>query len=157
MSDFVFNIALGRVRTYADLGGGANDQFILVLLVAAGLEADTALRDHDTLSALLAAANDEATFTGYTRRTLTGVTNTAPDDTNNRADTDAADPASYTNSGGSAQAIGKAVICYDPDTTAGTDADLVPLMAYDCVLTFDVGVPATVAFNASGIYRATAV
>ena len=152
VADFVFNIALGRVRELAALAA-ANDALILIMLKTAGLEADTALRDHDDLAALLAATNDEADFTGYARRTLTGVTNTAPDDTNNRADTDAADPAAWTNSAAS-QAISKTLICYDPDTTGGTDTTVVPLMAYDSVITFDTGVPTTAIFIAAGIYRA---
>lgn len=153
MADFVFNIALGRVRELAALGA-ANDALILVLLKTAGIEADGTLRDYDDLGALLTAANDEADFTGYARRTLASVTNTAPDDTNNRADSDAADPASYTNTGGASQAVSKAIICYDPDTTTGTDSTLVPLTAHDCVVTFDVGVATTLQFNASGFYRA---
>lgn len=151
MADGVMNIAKGKIKYYAELPA-ANDALILVLLLAAGLEADDTLNNHDNLSLMLAAANDEATFTGYSRRTLTGVTVTV-DDTNNRVDLDAADPASYTNTG-AAQAVGKAIICYDPDTTVGTDADLVPLFYYDCVISFDTGVATTIAFNAAGIGRA---
>lgn len=153
MADFVFNIALGRVRELSSLPA-TNDALIYMLIKATGLEADGTLRDYDDVGALFTAANDEADFTGYARRTLAGVTNTAPDDTNNRADSDANDPASYTNTGGAAQSIGKAIIAYDPDTTAGTDSSLVPLVAFDCVLTFDIGVATTTAFNASGFFRA---
>lgn len=152
MADIVFNIAKGRVARYADLPN-ANDALILVLLQTTGLESDAVLRDYDSLSAILASTNDEMTFTGYARRTLGTVTVTV-DDTNDRVDVDAADPASYTNSSTS-QASSKAVICYDPDTTAGTDADLVPLIALDCVVTFDVGVPVTLSFNAAGFFRAS--
>ena len=152
MADFVFNIALGRVRELSSLPA-TNDALIYILIKNAGLEADATLRDYDDLAALLAATNDEADFTGYTRRTLAGVVNTAPDDTNNRADSDANDPSSYTNTG-AAQQTGKAVICYDPDTTAGTDSTLVPLVAFDCVLTFDTSVATTTAFNAAGFFRA---
>lgn len=153
MADFTFNIALGRVRELSALGA-ANDALIVVLLKAAGLEVDGTLRDYDDLGALLAAANDEADFTGYARRTLSGVANTPPDDTNNRADSDAADPASYTNTGGSAQAVGKLLVVYDADTTGGADANIVPLTAHDCVVTFDIGVATSVAFAAAGFYRA---
>lgn len=153
MSDFVFNIAKGKIKFYAELPA-TNDALILVLLKSAGLEVDDTLNNYDDLGALLAAANDELTFTGYARRTLASVTVTV-DDTNNRVDLDAADPAAWTNTGGAAEACGKAVICYDPDTTTGTDSTLVPLFAYDCVISFDVGVPTTVAFNAAGISRAS--
>lgn len=153
MADFVFNIALGRVRELSSLPA-TNDALILILLKASGLEADSTLRDYDDIASILAAANDEADFTGYTRRTLASVANTTPDDTNNRADTDAADPSSYTNSGGASQAVGKAIICYDGDTTGGTDSNLIPLVGLDCVLTFDIGVVTSVAFAAAGFYRA---
>lgn len=151
MADIVFNIAKGRAARYADLPA-TNDALVLVLLKASGLEADSVLRTHATLAAILGAANDEADFTGYTRRTLAGVTVT-PVAGNN--DADATDPASYTNSGGASQSVGKAIICYDPDTTGGTDADLVPLVALDCVVTFDVGVPVTLSFAAAGFFRAS--
>jgi hypothetical protein len=153
MADIVFNIAKGKVARYADLPD-ANDSLILVLLKASGLEADGTLQDYDTLAAILAAANDECDFTGYARRTLASITVT-PDDTNNRQDVDAADPAAYTNTGGASQAAGKAVVCWDGDTTGGTDANIVPLVALDCVVTFDVGVATTVAFNAAGFFRAS--
>lgn len=151
MADGVFNIAKGKIAYYSELPG-TNDALILVLLKSAGLEADDVLNNHDTLSALLAAANDECDFTGYARRTLAGVSATV-DDTNNRNDMDATDPAAYTNSGAS-QAAGKAIICYDPDTTTGTDTTLVPLFYYDCAVTFETGIATAVAINAAGIGRA---
>jgi hypothetical protein len=123
MADIVFNIAKGKVARYADLPD-ASDALIIVLLKTAGIEADGALQDHATLSALLAAANDEADFTGYSRKTLASVVST-PDNTNNRMDSDAADPSSYTNSGGASQ------------------------------VTFDIGVATTLQFNASGFFRAS--
>lgn len=153
MGDIVFNIAKGKVARYADLPD-ASDSLILVLLKTAGLEADATLQDYDTLAAILAATNDECDFTGYARRTLASITVT-PDDTNNRQDVDAADPSAYTNSGGSSQAASKAIVCWDGDTGAGTDANIVPLVALDCVVTFDVGVPTTVSFNSAGFFRAS--
>jgi hypothetical protein len=153
MSDFVFNISKGQVAYLATLPA-ASDALILVLLKTAGLEADATLIDYDNLSLILAAANDEADFTGYTRRTLASVTSGPPDDTNNWMLVDAADPTAYTNSGGAAQAISKAIICYDPDTGAGTDTTMQPLVGLDCVVTFDISVATTLTFNASGFYKA---
>lgn len=152
MADFVFNVAKGKIAYYCGLPA-TNDALVLVLLKATGLDSDATMRDLDTLAAVLASGTtDECDFTGYSRRTLTGVTVTV-DDANDRTDMDAADPASYTNTGAQ-QASGKAIICYDPDTTTGTDADLIPLFGYDCAVTFDTNVATTVAFNASGIGRA---
>lgn len=152
MADIVFNIAKGRVAELAALPA-ANDALILVLLKTAGIEADATLQDYDNLSLLLAATNDEADFTGYARRTLASVTVTV-DDTNNRVDVDAADPAAWTNTG-IAQAVSAAVICYDNDTTVGTDANLIPLVKLDYVVTFDTGVATTLQFGASGFFRAS--
>ena len=153
MADKVFNIAKGKVARYADLPD-ANDALIVVLLKASGLEGDSTLEDYATLSALLAAANDEADFTGYSRKTLASVVST-PDNTNNRMDTDAADPSAYTNSGGSSQAVGKLLVVWDGDTTGGTDANIVPLTMHDCVVTFDIGVATTIAFATAGFFRAS--
>jgi len=153
MADFVFNISKGKVNRYADLPDAA-DALLIVLLKLAGIEADAVLKDYATLAAILGAANDEADFTGYTRRTLASVTVT-PDNTNDWQSADAADPAAYTNSGGVPQAVAKAVLVWDGDTGAGTDTSIVPLVALDCAVTFDIGVATTLGFNASGFFRAT--
>lgn len=151
---FTFNIAKGKVNRYADLPL-ANDALILVLLQTTGLEADATLQDYATLSALLAASNDECTFTGYARRTLASVTVT-PDNTGNTQSSDAADPSGWTNTGGSNQGVGAAIICYDDDTTSGTDANLIPLVQLMVGTTSaDVGVPLNPSFNASGIFTAS--
>lgn len=128
MAVLIPNIAKGRLAYYATLPA-ANDALVWVLF--SGTETDDNLRDADTLSAIIALAVDEATFTGYSRQTATGVTVTV-DDTNNRVDLDAADPSW---SPTSAQALTRIALCYDPDTTGGTDADLIPLLIDDFALT----------------------
>lgn len=153
MADVVANIVKGRFARYCDLPE-TNDAVIAVLLQAAGIEADSVLIDYDTLAAVLAASNDEATFTGYSRMTLANVTVTV-DDTNNRVDTDADNPAAQTNSGGAAQGMAKLVICYDSDTTGGTDANIIPMIFLDCLVTYDVGVPVTLNFATAGFGRAS--
>lgn len=146
----VFNIAKGKVARYGDLPN-ANDALIAVLLKSSGLESTATLQDYDTLSAILAASNDESTFTSYARQTLASVTST-PDDTNNRMDVDAAD---FSFTVGSLEAVGMLVICYDPDTTTGTDADLVPLVMDDSVAgTPPVGT-LTYQVATSGFFRAS--
>ena len=152
MADFIFNIAKGRFARYCDLPE-ANDAVGMLLLITTGLEADATLIDYDTVAAVLGGASDEASFTGYSRMTLASVTVTV-DDTNNRVDVDAADPAAQTNSSGGAVSVSKAIIYYDGDTTGGTDTNLIPLVGLDCVVTYDVGVPVTLSFNASGFARA---
>src|SRR4051794_20386390 len=120
MAALIPNIAKGKFAYYAGLPA-ANDALIWVLCT--GTETDANLRDAATLTAVIALAVDEATFTGYSRQTATGVTVTV-DNTNDRTDVDAADPSW---SPTSAQALTRIVLCYDPDTTTGTDADLIPL------------------------------
>lgn len=135
MGDLIFNVALGRIRTYAELGA-ANDALIILLLKSTGLQADGTIRDHDDLSALLAATNDEATFTNYARKTVTSVTITV-DDTNDRVDLDIADQ-TWTVAGGALNdTLGALLIGYDGDTLSGTDANIVPVSKHDFSVTTD--------------------
>lgn len=147
MADLVFNIAKGKAAYYATLPA-ANDALIAIPIETSGIESDATLRDYDTLSALLAASNNEQTTMG--RKTLASVTSTV-DDTNDRVDADFADPTWSLATGNAISAI---VICYDPDTTGGTDADLIPLTKHDFVVTPNGGdITANVA--AAGFYRAS--
>ncbi|MDX3839572.1 hypothetical protein [Streptomyces europaeiscabiei] len=124
MANIVFNRALGRIAHYASLPD-ANDALILVALEASGLVADSTMRDYDTLADLLAGASNEQTT--VTRKTLASVTVTV-NDTSDRVDVDAADVV-YTAPTGNP--VGAFVVCYDPDTSTGTDADLIPLTKHD--------------------------
>src|SRR4051812_27742385 len=128
MAALIPNISKGKFAYYAGLPA-ANDALIWVVFT--GTETDDNLRDADNLTAVIALAVDEATFTGYARATATGVTVTV-DDTNNRVDVDAADPSW---SPTTAQALTRIGLFYDPDTTGGTDADLIPLFIDDFALT----------------------
>lgn len=130
MSDFTFNIALGRVAYYASLPA-ANDALIAIPIEASGVESDATLRDYDTVAAILAAANNEQTTMG--RKTIANVTVTI-DDTNNRVALDCDNP---TWTGATGNATSDLLICYDPDTTTGTDADLIPLTWHDWPITPD--------------------
>jgi hypothetical protein len=130
MANIVFNVALGRLAQYASLPA-ANDALILVPLESSGLEADAVLRDKDTLTDVVAGSTNEQTTVG--RKTLASVTVTV-DDTNDRVALDAAD-VTWTSPTGNA--ISAVVICYDPDTTGGTDADLIPLTKHDVAWTPD--------------------
>lgn len=152
MADYVLNNALGQVGYYATLPA-ANDAFIIVLLKSAGLEADTALRDYTDLASLLAATNDECTFTNYARKTVTSVTVTT-DNTNDRKDIDIADQTWTAAGGASNDTIGALLVCYDPDTTTGTDSTIVPLMKFDFSATTN-GTDLTAQINAVGLARIT--
>ena len=130
MADIIFNIAKGKIAYFAGLPA-ANDALIAVPIETTGIVADATMRDYDTLADLLAGASNEQTTMG--RQTLASVTATV-DDTNDRVDISAA---TISWSAASGNAISAIVICYDPDTTGGTDADLVPLSKHDFVATPD--------------------
>lgn len=144
MADFVFNISCGAVAE--KVRDAATNVGVLLLKVS---EADGTLRDHDTVSAILAGANTEANFTNYARKTgLTG--SIAVDDTNNRVDVDLADQ-TWTAAGGATNNTLTDLIVYYEDAAA--DATRVPLVALDFVVTTD-GSNLTAQFNASGFFRA---
>lgn len=125
----IFNIAKGRIAYFGGLTGGANDALIIVPLESAGLVADATMIDYDTLADILAGASNEQTTMG--RKTGASVTVTV-DDTNDRVDIDMSD---ITWTAATGNAVGALVVCYDPDTTGGTDADLVPISKHDFVVT----------------------
>lgn len=151
MANGVFNVALGKAGYLSTLPA-ANDALVYVLLKSSGLEADDTLRDHDTLAAVLASTNDEADFTNYVRKTVTSAT-PGVDDTNNRLDVDIADQ-TWTSAGGAANnTLGKLIVGYDPDTTGGSDSDIIPLTYHDFTATTD-GNDLNAQMAAAGYYRA---
>lgn len=130
MAPFVFNVALSRVGYYAGLPA-ANDALVLIALEASGLETDAVLRDKATFAAVVAGATNEQTTA--TRKTLSGVTVTV-DDTTDRVAIDAAD---VTWTAPTGNPIGALVIGYVPDTTAPSDAAIIPLTKHDLAWTPD--------------------
>lgn len=146
MAAITFNVSLGKAAYYAGLPA-ANDSLIAVLLASSGLDSDATLRDCDDLDEILA-TNTEASFTGYSRQTLTSV-NATVDDTNNRVDIDCAD---IQWSPTTSEAIGKIVICYKPDTTSA-DTDIIPIFADDFAVTVSSGT-VTYQVATNGFYRA---
>lgn len=139
MPNIVFNQALGRVAYYASLPA-ANDALIVVPIEATGIVTDAVMRDYDTLAAILAGASNEQTTMG--RKTLANVATTV-DDANDRVAIDCDDVTWLTATGNAVAAL---VICYDPDTTASADANIVPLSKHDWPITPDGSdVTATVA------------
>jgi len=157
MADGVFNIAKGRiVELYSRVKSNdpANAALVVVLLKTA--EADGTLEDYDTLAALLGGANTEADFTNYARKVLSDAdldALPAPDDANNRRDLDLPDQTWVGAGGVSNNTTAKLLVCYDPDTTSSTDANLIPLCYYDFLVTTD-GSDVTAQVNAAGFFRA---
>lgn len=132
MANIVFNIAKGRVvelYNRVENNDPTNAAIILVPIETTGLEADATLIDADTLAAVLAGTTNEQTTMG--RKTLTDADLAAlpaPDDTNDRYDVSLP---TVTWTAATGNAISKILVCYDSDTTAGTDANIVPLTMFD--------------------------
>lgn len=149
MAAGIFNIAKGKLAYYAGLPA-ASDALIVVLLSAN--EVDDTLNNYDDLGALIAAVgNTEATFTGYARVTAASVTVTV-DDTANNVKVDFADPQW---SPTSAQTLTKLLVCYDGDTAAGTDANIIPLFYDDFAVTTPTSGTVTYNVAAAGFYTAS--
>ncbi len=138
MANIVFNIAKGRVVEFynrVENNDPANSALILVPIETSGLEADATLIDADTLTALLAGTTNEQTTMG--RKTLTDADLAAlpaPDDTNDRYDVSLP---TVTWTAATGNAISKIAVCYDSDTTSGTDANIIPLTMFDFSLVPD--------------------
>jgi hypothetical protein len=145
VANIVFNIALGKVAYYASLPA-ANDGLVLIPLETSGLETDTVLRDKADFGSVVAGATNEQVTVG--RKALASVTVTV-DNTNDRVAVDAAD-VTYTAPTGNA--ISAVVVCYDPDTTTGTDADLIPLTKHDLTWSPDGN---NFTLTIADLYRAT--
>lgn len=155
MADIVFNIAKGRVVELfnrVDTNDPANSALVIVP-VDVGATSDATIRDFDTLAAVLAGGVTERTTGGWNRKTLTDadITFPAPDDTNDRFDIDIPD---QTWTAVTAGAVTDLIICYDNDTTAGTDSNLIPLTMQDFAITPD-GSDVQVVINAAGFFRAS--
>lgn len=158
MADIVFNVAKGRVNELHNRVDGSDPtNAVLVQVLLKTVQADATLRDYDTLDAILTAgggtANVECDFTNYARNVLddTEVTATAPDDTNDRQDAEVPDWVIASAGGATNNTLVKLLICYDSDSTGGTDANIVPLTAHDLTETTN-GQQLTVAPTTGQVY-----
>lgn len=155
MADLVFNIAKGRVAELynrVDTNDAANAALVIVPVDVAAVT-DATLRDFDTLAAILAGGVTERTTGGWNRKTLTDadLVAFAADDTNDRVDLDIPD---QTWTAVSAGAVTDLIICYDNDTTGGTDTNLIPLTMHDFAITPD-GSDVQAVIAAVGFFRAS--
>lgn len=129
MTDIVFNVSLGMVRYYVQQAGVGNAALIAVPLENTGLVGDATMRDYATLADLLAGASNEQTTLG--RKTITAAASTV-NNTADRWEGDFADPVWTAPSGNQ---VGAIVVCFDPDTTGGTDSSVIPLTKHGWVMT----------------------
>jgi len=128
----------------------ANSALIIVPIETSGLETDAVLIDKDDLAAVLAGTTNEQTTMG--RKTLTDADLAAvpaPDDTNDR---DECSLPTFTYAAATGNPISKFLVCYDSDTTSGTDSSIIPLTMFDFPVTpsgLDIQVNGAVFFRAS--------
>lgn len=140
MANFIFNRSKGRFVEFAErvnANDPTNSVFVILVLATTGIEADATLLDKDDITALVAGTTNEVTNSGYARKSIDqagGITITY-DDTNDRVDVDFPDQ-TWT---GVAAGDGwnDVVFAYDSDSTAGTDANILPVSQHDFVLTPD--------------------
>lgn len=156
MADFVFNIAKGRVaELFNRVDQNDPTNAVLVVVAINTTATDATLKDYDTLAAVLGDANTaEVANTGYSRVVLDqDDVAFSVDDTNDRVDLDIADIewGAITDDDVDWTDI---LICYDSDSTGGTDANIIPLTCHDFAVTID-GSSITTQINAAGFFRAS--
>lgn len=153
MADIVFNISKGRVVEFHERVNNNDpaNSALLIIPVDVGATTDATIRDFDTLAAVLAGGVTERTTGGWSRKTLTDADLAAitTDDTNDR---NSAAIIAQTWSNVTAGAVTDLIICYDSDTTGGTDSNIIPLTMHDFAITPD-GSDVTV--NAGDYIRAS--
>ena len=155
MADKVFDIALGRIGELARnvASGSPTNSAIVVVLLKAQEGTEDNMLSRATLSEVLANGSTEANFTNYARKNVTGSdVSVLVDSTNNRATVTIPNQL-YTNAGGALNnSLVAALICYDDDTTSGSDANIIPLSKLDLSYTTD-GTSMMVAFTSSYFHR----
>jgi hypothetical protein len=132
MGNVVFDFAKGRWIDKCALPVGG-DTIIVVLLQSSGLQADATLVTYQYLSQLTAAGNLEATFTNYTRSSITGVGITITVNTGTNV-TSVSIPSQVWNSAGGAtnNALGALLTCYKP-SSGSPDSAIQLLTKHDFV------------------------
>lgn len=155
MANYVFgDAALGKIGSYVeDILAGGNDAIIWIPMSQSGTaeQAETLM----TFALVEADANfAEQTGAGWSRITHDEVGDGlayAFDAANNREEADSNDLVWAGPTVGNTTGL---IACYDPDTTGGTDATLVPLIHLDMVVVAN-GQQVTFQFNAEGWFNAT--
>jgi hypothetical protein len=141
MGTFVSNPVKGKIQWYFEQARDGAPDIGALLLITAGLQGDAVLADHASVAALLAASNDEATFTNYTRKTLPAAVvtvDTALDRVLMTITGTAPIPIQWSNAGGAVNnVLGKIVYYYDPAPGTSTDATRIPLAGADISATTD--------------------
>lgn len=132
------NFARGAIGYYGDdargLSGGNSRLTIVVLQVA---EADDTLNNYDDLGALLGGSNTEALSTNYARIELAAAAITwSVDDSGNTAKCVVDSDQTWSSvTQAASESWVKLLMCYDADSTGGTDANIIVLTHHDFAVT----------------------
>lgn len=132
MASITANVAKGRAVEFYDrvnANDPANSALIMGVLVEGGDSLAT-LQDYDTIAAVLAGPSTEAAVAGYARKTLTdtNLSNWSPSDTLDRVLLTLPQQTFNPDTGETWDIL---FVAYDSDTTAGTDANLIPITFHE--------------------------
>jgi len=105
------------------------DALLLILLKSTGLQADTTLRNYQTVAAMLA-SNTEADFTNYARKVISGGVTITTDTTNSKQTITFSNPTWAAAGGAVNNTLGKLVVAYRP-TSGSLDSACLPLTYHD--------------------------
>lgn len=146
MSSFTFDIANGREVEFhyrVNDSDPTNAALVLVVLDEDELEADSVLRTYATLAALLATTNDEVTNGSYARKVLTDadIGPATPNTTTHKTTLSLTTAVQTFATIAAGTSWRKLLLCYDPDTTGGTDAAIIPVTAHDLLINNAAVVP----------------
>jgi len=149
MADIIYNVAKAKIFSGdMDLNDQTADKFKVALLEASGDQN----KDDATVQAVLArAGTTELTSSGYSRQSLTSVT-VNQDDTNDRAEWDAADVTfSSVSQSSSEEVVGYLVYMHVTD-----DSDSIPILLVDSITNITPnGSDIKIEWDAEGIMQAT--
>lgn len=152
MSDFVFNIAKGRVAELYNRvkqNDPATARLVIIPLEANGLEAQAVLQDKTSITDLLSGTTNEQPTMGRKYLTDTDIAALAPDQVNDRMDVDIPD---ITWAAAAGNNVGAIVIAYDPDQSG--DGAIIPLTHHTFAVTPD-GSDIIAVIASTGFYRAS--
>lgn len=151
MGNVASNAYKGKLQWYWEQARDGAPDILCALLVSAGNPSDATIQDYTTVTALLAGAADEATFTNYARKTLANPT-VSIDNTGDQVTFSADSPISWTTAGGASNnTLARAVFIYDPAPGSSTDTTRLPLFYTDIAATTD-GSTLVLTINPSGLF-----
>lgn len=151
MANIIFNSARGRiVELYRRVKNNdpANSAFVVIPLQTSGLASDATLMDLTTVAAIFAGTTLEQTTMG--RKILTESELPALPSPDNTIDKMRLSLPELLWVAATGPGISKLLLCYDPDTTSGTDATLEPLVCIDYIATptgADISIPSSMFYE----------